>query len=60
MMPPNFEYKYTQMQTLDTFIKENRLKDKRIKLLKLEAEGLEIILNGAIEFLKILNTLRLI
>ena len=54
IMPPNFEYKYTiKCKTLDTFIKENRLKDKRIKLLKLEAEGLEIeVLNGAIESLK--------
>ena len=39
--------------TLDSFIKKNNLFGKRIKLLKLEAEGLEIeVLQGSLETLK--------
>ncbi len=40
--PSNFETKYLiDVQTIDQFIKQNKIKGKKIKLLKLEAEGYE-------------------
>ncbi len=55
--PPDFETKYQiDVQTIDQFIMKNKLKGKKIKLLKLEAEGYEPeILQGLINNLENIN-----